>query len=246
MTNLPASDEAYDKSMFQQTMTLQESLRTKQPRNLSSMAGVIFMAYFFGQNLSHLHRPEPNEREDDLQGEFWKRHRRMDNTMLNISLSLPQHLRLTAGVREPKVVFLNMGIHTAAISLHQAAIFKAETNALSSNVIEQSQLRCLVAAGEIATIMRLVSHLDPAAVSSHPVEQRPKLMWISDESVHGVLSLCCSSCIRPVFEEDAESAGMASVIGISPQCYERAQTKKPSFRVISHAVDLGHGGHWLR
>ena len=152
--------------MPQQTMTLHESLKSKEPSNLSSMAGVIFMAYFFGQNLIHLHRPEPNEREDDLQGEFWKRHRRMDNTVLNISLSLPPHLRLTSGVREPKVVFLNMGIHTAAISLHQAAIFKAEANELPSNVVEQSQLRCLIAAGEIATTMRLVSHLDPAAASS--------------------------------------------------------------------------------
>lgn len=89
----------------------------------------------------------------------------MDNTILNISLSLPPHLRLTSGVGEPNVVFLNMGIHTAAISLHQAAIFKAENSGLSSNLVEQSQLRCLIAAGEIATIMRLVSHLDPAAVS---------------------------------------------------------------------------------
>ena len=168
MTNVPASDEAYDRSMPQQTMSLQESLKSKQPSNLSSMAGVIFMAYFFGQNLNHLHRPGSNDQEDDLQGEFWKRHRRMDNTILNISLSLPPHLRLTSGVREPKVVFLNMGIHTAAISLHQAAIFKAEGHGLPSNVVEQSQLRCLIAAGEIATTMRLVSHLDPAAVSPHP------------------------------------------------------------------------------
>lgn len=189
LTNVPASDEAYDRSIPQQTMTLHESLRSKQASNLSSMAGVIFMAYFFGQNLTHLHRPEPNEQEDDLQGEFWKRHRRMDNTILNISLSLPPHLRLTSGVREPKVVFLNMGIHTAAISLHQAAIFKAEGNALPSNVVEQSQLRCLIAAGEIATTMRLVSHLDPAAVNPYPC-QKAKPWRLTHKQMNPFMAFC--------------------------------------------------------
>lgn len=123
------------------------------------------MAHFFGCNLIHLQRPEPNDRDHDLQGVFWKRHRSMDNTLLNTSLNLPLHLRLPAGVRDPNTVFLNMNIHTSTICLHQAAIFKAEKNNMPSSVIEQSNTRCLLAASEITSVMRLISHLDVSGMN---------------------------------------------------------------------------------
>lgn len=164
MTNLPASEEAYERSISQQTLPLNGTMGPHEVASLSTLAGVVFMAHFFGLNLNHLHRPEPNERDDDLQGAFWKRHRKMDNTLLNTALALPSHLRLPAGVRDPNVVFLNMNIHTSTICLHQAAIFKIENNKLPSGLIEQSQTRCLLAATEIATVMRLISHLDSISV----------------------------------------------------------------------------------
>ena len=165
MTNLPASEEAYEKSIYQPTLPLKPAMTPEEAATLSTFAGVTLMAHFFGRNLTHLHRPEPNEREDDIQGEFWKRHRKMDNTLLNTALSLPPHLRLPAGIREANVVFLNMSIHTSTICLHQAAIFKAENNKLSQSLIEQSQTRCLIAATEVTTVMRLVSHLETASVT---------------------------------------------------------------------------------
>ena len=132
---------------------------------LSSFAGVVLMACLFGRNLTHLHRPDPNDQDDDVQGEFWKRHRNMDNILLNTSLSLPPHLRLPAGVRDANIVFLNMNIHTSTICLHQAAIFKAERNNLPEAMIDKSRTRCILAAAEIANIMRLASHLDLTFVS---------------------------------------------------------------------------------
>jgi len=133
--------------------------------NLSPFAGVCLMACLFGRNLTHMHRPDPNDRDDDLNGEFWKRQRQLDNILLNISLSLPSHLRLPAGVGNANIVFLNMNIHTSTICLHQAAIFKADKNQLPSSIASESKTRCILAAAEIAGIMRMVSHLDLATVS---------------------------------------------------------------------------------
>ena len=165
MTYLPASEEAYESSTPQKTPTLAEAMKPQQVASLSSFAGVVFVSHFFGLNLTHLHRPSPNDREADVSGEFWKRHRNMDNVLLNTSLSLPSHLRLPAGVRNSNVVFLNFALHTSTICLHQAAIFKAEKFQLSNTIIEQSRTRCILAAAEIATVMRLTSHLDVAGVS---------------------------------------------------------------------------------
>ena len=123
------------------------------------------MASLFGHNLIHLHRPDPQDNDNDLNGEFWRRHRKMDSILSNTSLALPEHLRLPAGMNDANIVFLNMNIHTSTICLHQAAIFKADKNRLPASVSAESKIRCNTAAAEIASIMRTISHLDLGAVS---------------------------------------------------------------------------------
>ena len=132
--------------------------------SLSGMAGVVLMASLFGRNLIHLHRPDANDNEDDLNGEFWRRHRHMDAILSNTSLSLPPHLRLPAGINDANIVFLNMNIHTSTICLHQAAIFKADKNRLPPAISSESKVRCVTAAAEIANIMRSISHMDLSGV----------------------------------------------------------------------------------
>ena len=151
----------------QRTVSLQEALSSEGAGSISSFAGIVLMACLFGRNLTHLHRPDANDNDTDLDGEFWKRHRTLDNILLNTSLSIPSHLRLPAGIQDPNVIFLNMNIHTSAICLHQAAIFKADKNRMSTQLSLESKQRCLVAAEQITNIMRMVSHMDLSTVRTH-------------------------------------------------------------------------------
>lgn len=163
-TNLPAPDEAFELSRPEQTPSLQDAMGPAGAGKLSPFGGVVLMACLFGRNLVHLHRPDADDRDHDLNGEFWKRHRQMDNILLNTSLCLPSQLKLPCGLGNPNVVFTNMCIHTSTICLHQAAIFKADRNRLPASVSSESKVRCITAANEIASIMRMVSHLDLSAV----------------------------------------------------------------------------------
>ncbi len=165
MTYLPASEKAYDTSTPEKAPTLSDAITPAQVATLSSFAGVVFVSHFYGLNLTHLHRPEPNQREDDLNGEFWKRHNSMDNSLTQTSILLPSHLRLPAGARNPNIVFLNFSIHTSIICLHQAAIFQAEKHQLPKTIIDKSRDRCLAAANAIEDVMRQTCHLDIAGVS---------------------------------------------------------------------------------
>ncbi|EHA57984.1 C6 transcription factor Prf [Pyricularia oryzae 70-15] len=165
LTNLPASDEAFDMSRPEQTMTLAEAMSPSGAAKLNSFGGIILMASLFGRNLTHLHRPDEEDNDHDLNGEFWKRHRAMDNILLNTSLCLPPHLKLPIGLQNPNVVYTNMCIHTSTICLHQAAIFKSEKNRLPPSVGAESKVRCITAANEIASIMRMVSHMDLSAMN---------------------------------------------------------------------------------
>ncbi|KAJ0386327.1 hypothetical protein COL922a_004606 [Colletotrichum nupharicola] len=164
MTNLPSSEEAFDMSRPEQTQSLQECMSPSGAGKLSSFGGIVLMACLFGRNLIHLHRPDVDDRDHDLNGEFWKRHRTMDNILLNTSLCLPTHLKLPAGLGNPNIVFTNMSIHTSTICLHQAAIFKADKNRLPASVSAESKVRCITAANEIASIMRTISHMDLSAL----------------------------------------------------------------------------------
>ncbi|KAE8418148.1 hypothetical protein BDV36DRAFT_163992 [Aspergillus pseudocaelatus] len=123
------------------------------------------MAYMFGRNLSHLHRPDPQDNDHDLNGLYWQRHRSHDNVLLHFALAMPNHLRLPAGMSDPNVIFCNMAIHTSTICLHQAAIFKAEKNRMPEQIITESKRRCIVAADQISNIMKMISHMDLTALN---------------------------------------------------------------------------------
>lgn len=146
------------------TGSLEQALATNGAGNLQSFGGVALTAALFGQNLLHLHRPGPEDNDDDLNGGFWTRHRAIEGMLLQTSLGLPDHLRLPSGSAVPNTVFMHMCIHTSTICLHQAAIFKADKYRLPINVSNESKIRCVTAAAEIASIMRMISHLDLAAV----------------------------------------------------------------------------------
>ncbi|KAK2591400.1 hypothetical protein QQS21_010906 [Conoideocrella luteorostrata] len=165
MTKMPSSEEAYDMSRPEQTQTLAECTTPAGTAKLSSFGGVVLMASLFGRNLNHLHRPDDDDLDHDLNGPFWKRHRQMDNILLNTSLALPAHLKLPSGLSSPNVIFTNMSIHTSSICLHQAAIFKADKNKLAATVSSESKVRCITSANEIASIMRTISHMDLSAMN---------------------------------------------------------------------------------
>lgn len=146
-------------------MSLSEAMTPDGASRLSSTGAIVLMATLFGHNLVHLHRPEPNDHPEDISnGEYWKRHRKMDNILSTTFMFLPYHLRLPANIRDFNVVFLNLNIHTSTICLHQAAILTAGKHKLDPKIMKQSQMRCSMAADEIIGIMRLTSHLDVANV----------------------------------------------------------------------------------
>ncbi len=150
---------------MEKTISLQEAFTTEGAPKLSSFAGVVLSAALFGRNYQHLHKKGPNERPEDLNADFWKRHRHMDNVLSNTFMFLPDHLRLPANIRDMNVVFLHMNIHSSIICLHQAAILQAKKYNIDPNFIQQSRNRNLMAAEEITNIMRLISHMDASNVS---------------------------------------------------------------------------------
>jgi len=164
-THLPCSEEAYEQGQETTTVSLEDALRPSGAAGLSPFAGVVVVATLFGRVLRHLHRPDTEDPDSEANDEFWKRHRNMDNMLLSTALYLPPHLRLPAVSPSPNTIYLHMCLHTSSICLHQVALFKAEKNQLSLDVIAESSIRCFTAAAEITRIMRMIAHTNLEAVS---------------------------------------------------------------------------------
>lgn len=216
----------------EQTQSLQDCMSPSGAGKLSSFGGIVLMGCLFGRNLIHLHRPDADDRDHDLNGEFWKRHRNMDNILLNTSLCLPSHLKLPAGLGNPNIIFTNMSIHTSTICLHQAAIFKADKNRLPALVSAESKVRCITAANEIASIMRTISHMDLSTVCPTISPNLLSPLTALDESVYLLLSLRCCESFCAVSQEPSRRQPDCRLTQIPPLCNERAQEEESSNRII--------------
>lgn len=162
-THLPTSEEAFRLGQDEKTTSLAEALECRKLDH-SAYATTVMMACMFGRNLTHLHRPTPDDRPGDLNGQFWMRHRKIDSILTYVALNLPDRLRLGSAIPDSAVVYLNMSLQTSTICLHQAAIVKAESHQLPEHILAESKLRCIAAAGQIATVMRTVCHMDLSTV----------------------------------------------------------------------------------
>jgi hypothetical protein len=165
MTNLPSSEIAFESGVQQPGISLAAALTPEGACKVSSFGGIILSATLFGHNFQHLHKVGPDENPHDLaNGNFWKRHRKMDNVLSNTFMFLPDHLKLPAGIGDPNVALTHMNIHASTICLHQAAILTAEKHKLNPSFKQQCRSRSLTAAEEITNIMRMITHVEATNV----------------------------------------------------------------------------------
>ena len=236
MTNLPVSEEAFARSQPEQATPLAEAMKGDGASKLSSFGGVILLACLFGRNLIHLHRPNSDDRDHDLHGDFWKRHRELDNTLLQISLSLPSHLRLPHGLHDPNIIFCNLNIHTSTICLHQAAIFKADKNEMSRQISAESKRRCIVAADQITNIMKMASHLDLSLVRMARIMLLSVINVFPVEPIHILLLLRFRSSLCPVSKVQETGFDRKIFITVPSCCHDSAKSEESVDRVLPYTI----------
>ncbi|KAK1637326.1 hypothetical protein BDP81DRAFT_222423 [Colletotrichum phormii] len=157
-THLPSSEEAFNSAREEETSTLPEAF---QGASYSTFAGAVIMCYIFNMLLKHVHWERPNDRPADVEyGEFWKRHRDIDNMLSSAFMFLPERFRLPQSMRDPTSVHTNLNLHASVICLHHAAIDRIERNKLPEQLKAASELRLRTAAEEVVSIIKLTSHMN--------------------------------------------------------------------------------------
>ncbi|OTB06887.1 hypothetical protein M426DRAFT_9314 [Hypoxylon sp. CI-4A] len=156
-TLLPAPESAFHNGEKVETFSIHEAFKGKP---YSSFAGAVLVCHIFNQLLKHVHRPKPNDNPDNYEyGEYWQRHREMDNTLSSAFMYLPESFRLPENYRDSVAVHTNLNLHASIICLHHSAIDRIDTYGLPESAKKASQDRLSTAAQEIVNIVKLTSHV---------------------------------------------------------------------------------------
>ncbi|KAF3021597.1 hypothetical protein E8E14_013711 [Neopestalotiopsis sp. 37M] len=156
-THLPASETAFVSGVPATTCTLEDAFKGA---SYSSFAGAILVCHLFNMILKHVHRPKPDDNPQNYEyGEYWKRHREIDNAISSAFMFLPEHFRLPENYGDPTAVHTNLNYHAALICLHLAALEKIEKYQIPIFAKKASETRLFTAAQEIVNIIKMTSHM---------------------------------------------------------------------------------------
>ncbi|KAL0930949.1 binuclear zinc transcription factor [Colletotrichum truncatum] len=157
-THLPSSEEAFNSAREEKTSSMQDAFKGA---SYSTFAGAVIICYIFNMLLKHVHWERPKDRPEDVEyGEFWKRHRDIDNMLSSAFMFLPERFRLPQSMKDPTAVHTNLNLHASIICLHHAALDRIEANSLPDQLKASSQLRLRTAAEEVVSIVKLTSHMN--------------------------------------------------------------------------------------
>ncbi|KAI0512638.1 hypothetical protein F5B22DRAFT_299953 [Xylaria bambusicola] len=157
-THLPSSEAAFHSGKPMETCTIHEVF--KGDHSYSSFSGTVIVCHLFNIILKHAHRPKDNDNPENYEyGEYWKRHREIDNTLSSAFMLLPESFRLPENYSDRTAVNTNLNLHAAIICLHLQALERIETYKLPDFAKRISLERLSAAAQEIVNIVKLTSHM---------------------------------------------------------------------------------------
>ncbi|KAK2050816.1 hypothetical protein LZ31DRAFT_548127 [Colletotrichum somersetense] len=157
-THLPSSEEAFNSGYEETTATLPEAFKGA---SYSTFAAAVITCFIFNKLLKHVHWERPNDRPTDVEyGEFWTRHRDIDNMLSSAFMFLPERFRLPQSMRDPTAVHANLNLHASVICLHHAAVDRIEKYNLPEKLKAASMLRLRTAAEEVVNVVKSTSHIN--------------------------------------------------------------------------------------
>lgn len=167
-THLPSSEEAFNQCREETSCRLDEVFAGS---HYSSFAGAAVICHLFNRIMKHVHHAKRDDNPQDFEyGNYWNRHRELDNLVSSAFMYLPENFRLPKHLKDPVAVHTNLNLFAATICLHNHAYEMADEHNLPEHVKLTSKTRLETTAQEIVNIVKLTSHSNAGYVSEF---QRP-------------------------------------------------------------------------
>ncbi|KFH46578.1 Lactose regulatory protein-like protein [Hapsidospora chrysogenum ATCC 11550] len=160
-TRLPASEEAYQSSIEEPSITLPEALTyDSQPRSAFACRVVAIHLLRECLDLTQSHHHHHSAALSDPAAKdsiFWGRFNQLDSSLLVAFATLPEALRCPCNAHDSNAVLVNLQLHTATIALYRAAV------AVSHSYTPYSQQAAHQQDEASSTIARIEAMIHPAA-----------------------------------------------------------------------------------
>ena len=167
-TALPSLEFPNEGSVLPAMPPLNHATTLSETRLISVFAGVVLMVSLICRSLKHFEASYEQDQTGDLSYGFWLHHYQIDKTVADYSTNLLGHLTSEARLDDPIALCLNMHLCAISISLHEAAIDKAQKGNLPKTVVAGSESRCTAAAMEIVEDVRIIQQMIPSKVCLAP------------------------------------------------------------------------------
>ncbi|RYO74692.1 hypothetical protein DL766_004505 [Monosporascus sp. MC13-8B] len=162
-THLPSPEAAFHAGIETETCSIHDIFKGTRH---SSFASAVLVCHLFNRIMKHVQHPKQDDNSDNYEyGQYWERHRDIDNTISNVFMFLPDAARLPGNYRDPTAVNTNLNLHACVICLHHPAIDRIEAHNLPDHIKKLSHDRLSTAAQEIVNIIQSTSHMSTSARS---------------------------------------------------------------------------------
>ncbi|RYP45178.1 hypothetical protein DL768_008451 [Monosporascus sp. mg162] len=230
-THLPSSKAAFHAGIETETCSIHDIFKGTRH---SSFASAVLVCHLFNRIMKHVQHPKQDDNPDNYEyGQYWERHRDIDNTISNVFMFLPETARLPGNYRDPTAVTTNLNLHTCVICLHHPAIDRIETHKLPDHIKKLSHDRLSTAAQEIVNIIRSTGHMSRSV--RNPL---------------AALSLYCAASVYIYFsKEDKASTNVANlnfIISAMEVMGRDHAIMRAFLRQVSLDIDHNGIGHMVR
>ncbi|KAH8645850.1 hypothetical protein BGZ60DRAFT_501245 [Tricladium varicosporioides] len=163
-TYLPSEGSSFE-GLAPSVLTLNDALSLLGKGILSATHGLIVTSALYGRCLSHVKYSNRETSTEYPTYDFWMHHYHINESINHLSTASLKQIKSTNFMKESDALCFNMHIQATLICLHHAAIVRISKTSAPASPSLDSENRCVNAALEITSIMRLICHLNLAKMS---------------------------------------------------------------------------------
>ena len=216
------------------------------------------VAVLLGRIVNELHGSDLNMKDaDDNENTFWKTYSSIEDIILNTLIYLPgSSTEPASGSWDPARAQLQLSINTCVICLHQAAVFKFGKNPRFLPKAAESRLRCVVAAKDVAAVLRNTSNyrLQRVRSLSERAGDIRALTWVQQLGPFGVFGFYLAARVLALairdsgYQEDNDMQGDLQVLltklellkSVAPYTESLVRQLNAEFERVSELNPIGH------
>ena len=159
-TILPASDDAFEYSMEEPSITLRQALTYNSSKPSVFSFRVLSMHLFHECLDLNFGRTPTDIPVTDSTAAFWRKYEELDAALAVAFMSLPDRLHCPPNMMNTSAVIINLQLHTASMCIHRAGAVRGLGRPQYEKLVEKTAARNLSSGEQIFAILAGIADIE--------------------------------------------------------------------------------------